>query len=81
MPCLCLFHYRGSQVTLNTAQEGKIRDQAHSAHSQERVVGTTVRHPDTGAEGSCHQIINRPQSLLVKVEGITSCRAHQGLPW
>ena len=77
----CVFHYRGSQVALDTAQEGKIRDQAHSAHSQERVVGTTVRHPDTAAEGGCCQSINGPQSLLVKVDGITSCRAHQGLPW
>ena len=59
-------------MSLDTAQEGKVRDPAHSAHSQERVVGTTVRRPDTAAEGSYHQSIHRPQSLLVKVDGITS---------
>ena len=64
-------------MTLDTAQEGKIRDQAHSAHSQERVVGTTVRHPDTGAEvvtgstsmkaGSAHKMILNMISTAVMI--------------
>ena len=65
-------------MSLDTAQEGKVRDPAHSAHSQERVLGTTVRRPDTAAEGSYHQSIHRPQSLLVKVDSITSLGLTKG---